>query len=111
MGFLIRLFARSQAPHRADASAYWVYVRCNRCGEIIRSRIDLNNDLSADYGDEGLGITKYFCRKTLIGSRRCFQPIEVELTFNPQRELIQREIRGGVYVNESEYLASQAESG
>jgi DNA-directed RNA polymerase subunit N (RpoN/RPB10) len=111
MSFFKRLFAKSQAPDRAEASAYWVYVRCNRCGEIIRSRIDLYNDLSIDYGDKGLGMTKYFCRKTLIGSHRCFQPIEVELTFNSQRELIQREIRGGVYVSESEYLASQAESG
>mgnify|MGYP005834292607 CR=1 FL=1 len=105
-----RLFAKHQEPDRTDESAYWVYVRCNRCGEIIRSRIDLTNDLSVDYNDEGLGIAKYFCRKILIGSRRCFQPIEVELTFNPQRELIQREISGGVFVSESEYLASQGES-
>lgn len=110
MNFFKRLFAKPQVPSRTDESAYWVYVRCNRCGEIIRSRIDLTNDLSVDYDDEGLGIAKYFCRKTLIGSRHCFQPIEVKLTFNPQRELIQREINGGVFVSELEYLASQEES-
>jgi hypothetical protein len=53
------------------------------------------------YSDEK-GETTYFCRKTLIGSERCFQPIEVELTFDAQRNLIDKQIQGGQFISEDE---------
>jgi hypothetical protein len=45
----------------------------------------------------------YFSRKVLIGSRGCFEPIEVKLTFDPQRRLISREITGGQFTSKEEY--------
>ena len=91
---LSRLIRPTRAP---DDNAYWIAVKCKRCGEIIRARIDLRNDLSAEYGG---GEATYFCRKTLMGEGHCFQRVEVELTFDADRKLVNREINGGEFVDE-----------
>jgi hypothetical protein len=41
-------------------------------------------------------------RKVLIGSGRCFQPIEVKLTFDANRNIISREITGGDFIAEGQ---------
>lgn len=79
-----------------DAHAYWVKVRCDRCGEILMTRVDLRNDLSIEYGES----ERYFCRKVLIGDKRCFQKVEVQLEFNTNRKLIDRQITGGEFVDD-----------
>jgi len=81
-----------------------LYVRCDRCGEAIGTRIHLHHDLSSLYDEGGQG-GAYFVRKTLVGSKRCFQPIEVELTFDANRKVIAREITGGQFITEEEYQA------
>ena len=83
---------------KSGAPVGWVTVKCNRCGEVIRSRVNLYNDLSLEY-DENEKAT-YFCRKVLIGEGRCFQRIEVELTYDVNRKLLSREITGGQFVEE-----------
>ena len=85
----------------ADDRNYWVYVKCNRCGEIVKGRVDLYNHLSIEYGEEKSGNT-FFCRKVLIGSNRCYQQITVEMTFADNRKLIDRQITGGKFVSEDE---------
>jgi hypothetical protein len=87
-----------------DRSAYWIYVQCDDCGEKLHTRISLYNDLSIKYAETEAGTT-YFCRKTLIGSELCFQPIEVELTFDEQRKLIDKKIQGGQFISEEEFLS------
>ena len=72
-------------------------MQCSRCGEVIRSRIDLVHDLSAEYG-EGDQETAYLCRKVLIGKQGCYFPIEVGLNFDAERDLIDHQIRGGTLV-------------
>jgi hypothetical protein len=86
---------------RRDAYAYWVYVQCDRCGEKLRTRVDLRNDLSVQYGATERDTT-YFCRKTLMGGERCFQQIEVELAFDAHRQLVEQRVRGGKFVDEEE---------
>ena len=83
---------------KSGAPVGWVTVKCNRCGEVIRSRVNLYNDLSLEY-DENEKAT-YFCRKVLIGEGRCFQRIEVELTYDVNRMLLSREITGGEFVED-----------
>ena len=78
--------------------SYRLAVKCNRCGEIIHSRVDLRNDLSIDYNDNGK--TTYNCRKILIGDSYCFQRVEVILKFDKNRNLIDRQIMGGTFVDE-----------
>lgn len=89
MSFLKRLFCGIPAP---QPDFYTFCVRCNRCGETLESRINLNNDLSMD---EGGG---YHVRKVLVGSGRCFERIEVELQFNAARQLQAKSIHGGAFV-------------
>lgn len=79
--------------------AYYLYVRCHRCGEIIRTRIDLQQSLSQS--DDG----GYTINKTLIGNRRCFERIEVTLNFNENRRLVNRDITGGEFVTKNDFEA------
>jgi hypothetical protein len=87
---------------RADSNVYWIYVKCNRCGENLNTRINLSNDLSINYGDKD-GDDTYFCRKVIMGSGKCFQRIEVEITFDKNRNVLNREIQGGQFISEEEY--------
>lgn len=91
MDFLKKLF--SSNPAKPEKRYYVFQVKCNRCGEIIEGRVDLDNDLSLN--DDGNG---YIVRKGLIGANRCFQQIEVELTFNSGRQLQEKTITGGTFV-------------
>ena len=91
MGFLKNLFGGGSAK---PEKRYYVFnVKCNRCGEIIEGRVDLDNDLSLN--DEGNG---YIVRKGLIGGNRCFQQIEVELNFDSSRQLREKTITGGTFI-------------
>ena len=106
MGFLKKLGDLFSAPAR-DSRSLWLYVKCDKCGEILKGRVDLYNDLSIQYENSGQQ-SSYFCRKVFMGSRRCYQPIEVELRFDKKRQLLGEEIRGGKIASEEEFLASQA---
>lgn len=86
----------------ADSNVYWVYAKCNRCGEPVRARINLSNDLSINYGDKKSD-DKFFCRKVIMGTGKCFQRIEVELTFNKNRNLLNREIQGGQFIDADDF--------
>jgi len=92
MSFLKNLF--SGATAKPEKHYYTFNVKCKRCGEIIEARVDLDNDLSLN--DEGDG---YLVRKGLVGANRCFQQIEVELKFDSSRQLLERHITGGEFVN------------
>jgi hypothetical protein len=79
----------------------------------MRGRVDLQNELSIDYGvQEGVdGETTppsneaiYFCRKGLIGEGRCYQTVEIELTFDKDHRLIDQKVKGGKFIQEEEYL-------
>jgi hypothetical protein len=91
MDFLKHLF-HSPAP-KSRKNYYTFNVKCNRCGEIIEGHVDLDNDLSLN--DEGDG---YFVRKLLMGGNLCFQYIEVKLTFESTRQLLEKTITGGTFV-------------
>ncbi len=94
MGFLKNLFGGGASAK--PSKRYYVFkVKCSRCGEIIEGRVDLDNDPSAEFeGDHAV----YFVRKGLMGSGRCFQQIEVEMKFTPERKLIEQQARGGTFV-------------
>ena len=96
MGFL-RLLSTLFTPAAQRPSRYVMPLRaqCLRCGEIVTGEINLANDLSAEFGDDGGGAITYVCRKVLIGTQRCFQKIEVSLTFNKARKLIDQHVTGG----------------
>jgi hypothetical protein len=84
-----------------DANAYWIYAQCRRCGEPLRSRVNLANDPSLD--DDGMN---WVVRKGLVGSgaNRCFQTIEVTLKFDAKKQnVIESEAVGGKLITAEEY--------
>ena len=90
MGFLKKLFGGGMAS--SSTNFYTFNVKCDRCGEIIEGKVNMNNDLSLD--DEG----GYHVRKVLMGSGRCFQQIEVAMKFDASRQLLDKQICGGKFV-------------
>lgn len=99
MDFIKKLFSSSSST--LQSNFYSFKVKCNRCGEIIESHINLNNDLSLD--DEG---TSYFVHKILMGNGsgvpnrngKCFQRVEVEMKFNASKQLIEKQAQGGTFI-------------
>ena len=102
MSFLKKIASALSPKGTDEGDVLWVYVRCDKCGEALKTRVDLRHDLTPNYSDEGR-ITDYVLRKVLIGSQRCFEPIEVKLTFDPQRRLISHEITGGQFISKEDY--------
>lgn len=88
------LFSPQPGSSRLD-----VAVRCNRCGEVVRTQIDLHSDLSVRHGQ---GSTHCYWRKGLVGSgqNRCFRQIIVEYTFDADRRVIERRAEGGSFVDQ-----------
>jgi hypothetical protein len=90
MAFLKKVFGSGDT---SSSSEFYIFnVRCDRCGETIEGRVNLANDLSAD--DDG----GYRVRKVLIGSSRCFQQIEVTVRYDAARQLQEKQISGGKFV-------------
>ena len=101
MSFLKKITSLFQPPPNVDEWTLWISVKCDRCGEIVNGRVDLRNDLSIEYGEKDSEV-QYFTRKMLIGSGRCYNPIEVELTFDRDHKLIKEDVRGGKFVTDEE---------
>jgi hypothetical protein len=95
------LFGGGNSSYESGDSAYWIYVRCRRCGEVIKTRLDLLNSLALN--DEG----GYTISKTLVGNQLCFERIEVILTFDENRRLLSRDISRGDFITAEEYEAAQ----
>jgi hypothetical protein len=103
MGIFSRI-SKLLNPSTLDRN-YWFFVRCQHCGEVLKGRVDLHNHLSIQYHGSA-GPNTYYCRKVMIGSNRCFQPIEVELHFDKDRKLIDQSVKGGEFVTEKSYQES-----
>ena len=101
MGLFEKIANYLSSSGTGDKNAYWIYVRCDLCGEDLRSRINLFNDLSVEYRENN--DQTYICRKTLVGRTGCFQRIEVVLKFDKDRKMIQRQISGGDFIEEVEF--------
>ena len=100
MGLFKKIAQLFASPEQDEERAYWLYVQCSRCGEKIRARVDLYNDLSPLYHETGV---TYFSRKILIGQEHCFQKVEVEMNFDENRRLTERKISGGSFITEEEF--------
>lgn len=83
-----------------DVGLYY-YVKCDRCGEVIRVRINPMNDLSQT--DDGQG---YFVRKVIVGTR-CYNRIEAEFSYGSNRRLNDTTISGGKLVDAETYETYQ----
>jgi hypothetical protein len=89
---LKRLFSSPQTSQ----AIYHYSVKCNRCGETINGRVNVYNDPSLEQDEKGK--LYFICRKVLIGDGHCFQQIEVIFKFNEDREVLEKEIKGGEFL-------------
>jgi len=94
MNFLQKIFGGVSA--KPEKRYYIFSVKCLRCGEIITSRVDLDNDPSVEYEEGG---DVYYARKVLMGDGRCFQRVEVTFKFTQARTLIEQHVTGGEFVS------------
>lgn len=95
MKFLAKLFSPQPSNY---GRTYDFTVRCKRCGETISNQINLSNEPSLEFDENGKSF--YLCRKVLIGPGPCFQQIEAIFKFNEQRGLLERQISGGEFVDD-----------
>lgn len=105
MNFLKKLFGGAGASSQGDKNGYYVYVRPKMCKEVVRVRINTMNDLSLTDNDDG-----YWVRKIASATRCPFQA-ELTLHFTKSRQLVDKEIINGEYVDEAAYQAYLAETG
>lgn len=99
MRWLRRLFARS--PRQAADNALWLHLKCDRCGEVIRVRVDRRYDVASNLLDPGEAGPAYTMHKDVVGDR-CFQRISVTLGFDRRMNIVERQVHGGQLQTEAE---------
>ena len=101
MNFLKNLFGGGENKNtERDGRALFVYVQPHRCDDIIRVRVDLNNDLSLN--DENSG---YWVRKMASSSNYKCAHVELTLHFDQNRRLRETDIQGGRLATHEDYEA------
>lgn len=99
MSFLARLFGRA-APS-GGGTIIWLYVRCERCGERIRVRINRNTDAQPEYDESGRQ-THYMLRKEILGNQ-CPNLMSVEMQLDNGGRLVEQHAERCVVITEHEY--------
>jgi len=93
----------SSSPSPKTDRAYYLYVQCSKCGEKLRARVDVWNELTPEYDGHSDNVTSYYCRKVLVGEKMCYQPIELRLKFDKNHKLVEQTILGGKFIEQAEY--------
>ena len=112
MSIFDRLVGLIAGPRTATAAAagdehgYYFYVRCNRCGEVIRVRADRRWDFQQEFDAGREDVAGYSLHKEVMG-QRCFEMIRTTIKFDSQRRETEREIHGGEFATREEYEAAQ----
>jgi len=100
MDFLRRLFGGQPTD-----DALHLYIKCGRCGAPVHVRVNLQNDLSADYDDDRAN--SYQLVKEVMDDR-CFRLMRAEIQFDARRNELSRTIEGGTFISQEEYEELQA---
>ena len=100
---LKKLFGGRVDATPGDRGVYY-YVRCDRCKEALKFRVDPLWDLGSTDGG-GYVVTKH-----IIG-QKCFKTVEVVLTFDDHRVESERQIYGGTFITLEEYEQATAPKG
>jgi hypothetical protein len=105
MGFLKKLFGSQkqtgQKQAYVDTRGIYFYVRCERCGTMVRLRADKEYDLIPQDGG-------YVWHKTIVDNR-CFRPMATIVTLDGSFQVTAADLTGGRYVTREEYEAWYAE--
>jgi hypothetical protein len=96
------------APRESSDGGIYYYVRCGKCGEAIRVRIDRNNDLAQEFEGSGDHPSGYGATKGVVG-KTCFRQMSVTINFDGGRREVSRSIDGGDFITREEFEAAQAD--
>lgn len=97
--FFQRLIAPGMcAEDRAGAPAFLVTIECERCGELIRARIDKAHELQDVYGDDDDKPIGYVLTKELVGAN-CPNLVRLRIDFDAQQRPRDLGVEGGKLVH------------
>ena len=91
MDFLKKLFIGGGSASSGDAKGMYYYVKPKGCDEVVRVRIDRNNDPSLR--DDG---KTYWVHKVVMGNK-CFHRAELDLYFSASRQLTNTEVTEAIW--------------
>jgi hypothetical protein len=103
------------AGQSADRGQYW-YVRCNRCKDVVRVRVNMANEVSeiSDEPDEDGTVrrpdnpaARYSVAKGVVDTK-CFRPMRLTILFDGRRRELESSVEGGEVVDEAAWHAAQA---
>jgi len=103
MSILKNLVKILSSPPAKTERAMYLFVQCTKCGEKLRARVDVWNELTPDYDGKSDAATSYHCRKVLVGENKCYQPVELRLKFDKNHKLLEKTILGGKYIDTAEF--------
>jgi hypothetical protein len=91
----LRRLLRGAAARDAGGEALWLEVRCGKCGEIIRTRVDTRSELRQDVED---GQEVRVLDKDLLGVR-CFALLHVHAVLAADLSVVSQRVSGGELVS------------
>jgi hypothetical protein len=92
------------------------YVRCNRCKDVVRVRINMANEVSelSDEPDEDGDVAaptnpaaRYAVTKGVVDTK-CFRPMRLSILFDGRKHEIESSVQGGEVVDEAAWEAVRA---
>jgi len=110
VGWLQRLFGSGQKTNTdGDRHGYYVYVRCKRCKEKIKVRVNLANDLAEQLSEDNSDrIVGYTAEKGIVGNNfMCGQTMRLYLTFDTARRPTDQRVEGGAIISAEEFTSTE----
>ncbi len=106
MGLLDGLRSFFSDVSSGEVYVIYIYVRCQRCGEVIRLRMDRRFDLEQEFGETL--VTGFVANKDILG-RKCPNLIRVHIEYDSSYRPRTKDIEGGQFISRQEYEAGAAE--
>ena len=85
----------------------YLYVRCNRCQDVVRVRVNMANDLQQEYVENSDDVAGYSLTKGIVDSK-CFRPMTLTMRFDRRRNEQERSVEGGTLVDQADWEALRA---
>jgi len=85
----------------------YLYVRCDRCQDIVRVRINLANDLQQEFVENSDDVAGYSLTKGIVDSK-CFRPMTLTMRFDRRRNELERSVEGGTLVDQEAWETLRA---
>jgi hypothetical protein len=109
------IFGGAGAGDGAVDRGLYVFVRCNRCQDVVRVRINMANEVSelSDEPEEGEAPVerpsgaRYAITKGVVDTK-CFRPMRLTILFDGRRHEIERSVEGGEVVDQAAWEAARA---